>query len=304
MLIADTALSCAFDALDVKDPCPVFFRGQWHLYGSGGCAATNRWGILHWIASDPMGPWAPRDTIFLDVPGRGVAAPGVIADGDRLHMMVQTEYCRTGGTIEYLHSDDGERWTWRGTALHSLPGTDEAGIYDAHPALIDGCPHLTYSGFPAGTTKPQPDIYLARAVTRCWTGPWLRLGKILDHRHVADHHNGRDHPDYEWGLEGAQLLELPHGRVLLNAVCFLPHGRDGERQRVFFALADDVRGPYRSLGPVLEPPARGENGHATALLDGQNLRLFYQTRDPSSAMRWRYGVATFDAAALRRGQPC
>lgn len=38
-----------------------------------------------------------------------------------------------------------------------------------------------------------------------------------------------EHPDYEWGIEGAQLVELPDGRVLLNATCFLPEGRRGNR---------------------------------------------------------------------------
>ena len=96
-------------------------------------------------------------------------------------------------------------------------------------------------------------------------GPWERLGKILDHSEVP-HHNPREHPDYERGIEGAQLVELPTGRVLLNATCFLPDGPRGTRQRVFFAIADQVEGPNQTLGPVLDPGEPGENGHSTVMV--------------------------------------
>jgi len=119
----------------------------------------------------------------------------------------------------------------------------------------------------------------------------LRLGRILDHDDVAHHHNPRDHSDYEWGIEGAQLAELPDGRVLLNATCFLPQGRRGERQRVFLAVADSVNGPFRSLGPVLEPQELGENGHATVLVEPDHLVLCYQSRLESTSHFWRYGLA-------------
>ena len=110
-----------------------------------------------------------------------------------------------------------------------------------------------------------------------WFGPWKRLGKILDHSEVP-HHNSREHPDYEWGIEGAQLVELPDGRMLLNATCFLPEGARGSRQRVFFAIADKVEGPYQSLGPVLDPGEPGENGHSTVMVDGNELTLVLPER--------------------------
>jgi hypothetical protein len=299
MLVSDHyPLSPAPRHEDAKDPCAVPFRGAWHLYGSGGCSKTNRWGVLHWTAPHSDGPWTDRGLIFLSIPGNGVAAPGVIPDGDRLQMLIQTEYDRTGGRIERFTSDDGDHWIHHGTTLESLPGTDQAGIYDPHPAIIDGWPYFTYSAFPDGTRKPQPDIYLARSATGSWNDPWLRMGKILDHRDVADHHNDRDHPDYEWGLEGSQLIELPNGRILLNAVCFLPDGPEGERQRVFFALADTVLGPYRTIGPVVPTPFGGENGHASGWCDGNRLRLLYQSRTHITGMSWRYGLATYDLAAL------
>jgi hypothetical protein len=87
------------------------------------------------------------------------------------------------------------------------------------------------------------------------------------------------------------LVELPDGRILLNATCFLPDGPRGSRQRVFFAVADQVEGPYRTIGPVLEPTEPGENGHSTVMIDGRQLLLFYQCRRAITNHRWRYGVA-------------
>jgi hypothetical protein len=146
---------------------------------------------------------------------------------------------------------------------------------------------------------PQPDIYLAKSQTGLWVGPWERRGKILDHTDIDWHHNRRDHPDYEWGIEGPQLVELPSKKILLNATCFLEDMPRGSRQRVFFALADSIQGPYKSTGPVLDPlPGTwesGENGHATAWVDGETLYLFYQARSApkSEGGRWRYGIALF-----------
>jgi hypothetical protein len=60
---------------------------------------------------------------------------------------------------------------------------------------------------------------------------------------------------------------------------------------VFFAVADTVTGPYRTVGPVLEPAEVGENGHSTVLVTGDDLTLFYQSRVAGTNNRWRYGIA-------------
>ncbi len=69
---------------------------------------------------------------------------------------------------------------------------------------------------------------------------------------------------------------------------------------VFFAIAEEVRGPYHSLGPVLPPVEdsweSGENGHAAGFVFDNNLELFYQARTANGP--WRYGRATFDVNAL------
>lgn len=282
---------------DVKDPCPVFDGHQWHLFGSGGTVTTETWTIFHATAHELSGPWQEQEPISLRISGSGVAAPAVIYEHGIFHLFVQTEFMHEGGRCEHAVSNDGFNWVVLSPALLSIPGTGEHGIYDPHPAVIAGRKYLVYSGMPPINGKPQPDIYLASSQTNTWFGPWERLGKILDQDELP-HHNIRNHPDYEWGVEGAQLIELPDGRILLNATCFLPSGEFKSRQRVFFAVADRVTGPYRTLGPVLEPEQRGENGHSTVLIDGNELILLYQSRTTMTDLRWRYGIAKCRLEAL------
>jgi hypothetical protein len=281
----------------VKDPCPVQLGGLWHLFGTG-VHDGYRYEILHAAAPTPDGPWRLRRPVTLtEVSGTCVAAPGVIADGGVLHMFLQTDYNLFGGRVLHLVStDDGDTFSTVDTALVSVPGTDQAGLYDAHPAEIGGHRYLTYSAF---STIGQPDIFLARSRTGQWSGPWEPVGPILHHGQVPGH-NQPSQPGYEWGLEGAQLVELPDGRVLLNAVCFVDSAALGSRQRVFFATADRPEGPYRVLGPVLEPDHGGEVGHATATIHNGELSLFFQERPPAGA--WRYGMATAPVYAAVGGQ--
>lgn len=286
---------------DTKDPCPVWDGHRWHIFGSAGSSQVERWLVLHAIADHLMGPWEELEpSVLIGVSGDHVAAPGLWFDGAYLHMYVQTDHAALGGTIEHLVSDDGGRtFTRLDTALESDDSVGEATIYDPHPAEIAGDRYLVYS---AGMLVGRPDIHLAVSETGSWHGPWKRLGPILRHEDVP-HHNPRDFTDYEWGLEGPQLVPLPDGRVLLNAVCFLPEGERGTRQRVFFALADSPVGPFDTLGPILTPAdddswASGENGHATAFVEGQRLLLFYQARGTGPGARWRYGIAEFELGEL------
>jgi hypothetical protein len=275
---------------DVKDPCPVFDGTRWHIFGSAGTVTTETWKIFHATAPALEGPWTQEELIDPNLDGTGVAAPGVVHEDGVFHMFIQTEFMKSGGRCEHLVSNDGFSWVALPTALHSVPDTGEDGIYDPHPAIIGGHKYLVYSGMAKFSHVPQPDVYLARSLSGSWFGPWERLGKILDHDEVP-HHNPRAHSDYEWGIEGPQLVELADGRVMLNATCFLPDGPRGTRQRVFFAIADHVQGPYRTVGPVLEPLEHGENGHSTVLVTGEDITLFYQSRVIGTNNRWRYGIA-------------
>jgi hypothetical protein len=303
---------------DVKDPCIVFDGSVWHIYGSGGDVRSEKWVILHATAPTIEGPWKEVEPVEMSgVRGDHVAAPSVYFDETQkvFHMMVQTEFVSVGGTIEYLQSSDGHVFTRINTALESLSDSSESGIYDPHQAVINTKQYIVYAGTPAvegfqGRYIIQPDVHLAESdIQNNWKGPWTRLGKILDHEHINWHHNARTHEQYEWGIEGPQVICLPNGTYLLNATCFLSEGKFGTRQRVFFAIASDIRGPYTSLGPVINPDnypeewQNGENGHSTALIQGDNLYLFFQARSQkesdASLNDWRYGVAIFSLDQLR-----
>jgi hypothetical protein len=291
-----------------KDPCPAFDGKTWHIFGSGGRTGAEIWHILHATAPSPEGPWIEQEASILEVvEGPHVAAPGVIYDpNDRLfHMFIQREFIQLGGTVEHLCSHDGRHFRFGDTSLTSLPSGEQSGIYDPHPALIGGKKYFIYSGMEKVT---RPDLYLAESESGTWNGPWKRHGRILAHEDIF-HHNQHTQEDYEWGLEGSQLVELPSGNILLNAVCFLPEGRRGERQRVFFAAAAKVTGPYYTMGPIIEPFGEqqkpenwesGENGHAAGIIVGDIFYLFYQSRAFSARSRWCYGLAEFKVTEIEK----
>jgi hypothetical protein len=285
---------------DVKDPCAVFDGKQWHLFGTG-CLGEAGAEILHCTAPTMSGPWKEEPPPLL----LGVdhiashCAPGVVAEGGRLHLFLQEEFNVLGGRIEHLVSDDGgATFVLHRTALRSSAKFGEAGVYDPDPAIVGGRRYLVYA---AMSVVGQPDLYLARSRTGTWDGPWARLGCILDHARVPCH-NQVGTEDYEWGLEGPQLLDLPGGGVLLTAVCFLPDLPRGHRQRLLLAVAENVDGPYVVLGAAVDPAGvgmRGENGHGTAVLDGDGLiHLVYQER-AGDGLPWRIMRATTEPAAVR-----
>ena len=271
-----------------KDPCPVFDDTVWHIYGT--CLDSLRWRVLHATSTVIQGPYKQEPCIDVNIDSPAACAPGVLYRNGVFHMYMQTEFFKVGGKILYLTSIDGCNFDLVDTALDSGPGTHEAGINDSHPTTVNGRLYMTYSGFPEGRSI-QGDIYLASADS--FGGPWTRLGKILDHGEVPCH-NPKDSPDYEWGLEGAQILQVGSS-VLLTCVVFLPSGRKGTRQRAAFFLADDISGPYKFLG-LLEPSAGwegGENGHACAVMHEGAVKLFYQANS-TSGDRWSYGLADFN----------
>jgi len=281
---------------EVKDPCPVHDGSGWHLFGTG-ITAPGRFEILHARAQELRGPWTlTRPPRMPPLPGGCLAAPGVIAEGEMLHMFLQSDFNALDGRVEHLLSvDAGQSFRHIDTALLSLTATAEAGIYDPHPALIDGQAFLSYSAF---SEVGSPDIHLARSLSGEWAGPWERLGPILCHEEVP-FHNARGSLDYEWGLEGAQLLQLADGTVLLTAVCFLTAGATGSRQRVFLGGAVSASGPFELCGPFTPPGRTGEDGHACAVLENGDLFLLMQKRSGVKDA-WAYALEPVPLSRLPR----
>jgi hypothetical protein len=284
-----------------KDPCAVFDGKLWHIYGSGDTCKGEKLEILHSVASSADGPWTVVEPAILrDVSGPDICAPGVIYDFQEgvFHMFVQTSCFQLDGIIEHLVSSDGTNFHKISTALESIPDTDEAGIYDPHPALINGKAYFVYSGFPK---LGHGEIYLAESESSNWYGPWKRCGRILSYGDVP-FHNSHDYPEHEWGLEGGQIVQLPNGKIVLNVVCFLTDEQPGRKQRVLFAVADNVYGPYTILKLMLKPSqmgwASGENGHASIVVENDMLRLFYQARSHEGKSNWQYGLMNINLDQL------
>ena len=285
---------------DVKDPSPVFDGTRWHLFGTG-CRLAGGAEILHCTAPAIAGPWTEHPPPVLHGVDRirFPCAPGMVAEGNRLHMFLQHEFNVLGGHIDHLVSVDGGASfvKARGT-LRSDPRLGEDGIYDADATEIAGVRYLTYA---AMSVVGQPDLYLAQSRSGTWKGPWRRLGCILDHARVPCH-NQLGTADYEWGLEGPQLLELPGGGVLLTAVCFLPDRAPGHRQRLLLAVAEKPTGPYVVLGAAVEPSGpdgAGENGHGTAVLGDDGLVHFVYQERAGDGLPWRIMRATTELPALQ-----
>lgn len=201
---------------------------------------------------------------------------------------------------------DGSKWHMFGSA--GTVTTETWTLFHATAERIEGpwTEHDPVSLPINGSGIAAPGVIFADGVFHMFVQTeFMRSGGRIEHAVSNDgftwvalppHHNHRDDPDYEWGIEGGQLVELPDGRVLLNATCFLPTGERGTRQRVFFAIADNVEGPYHSVGPILTPVERGENGHSTVIIQDNELVLFYQSRIEATSHRWRYGIARCDLA--------
>ncbi|HLL60450.1 MAG TPA: hypothetical protein VK338_01925 [Candidatus Nitrosocosmicus sp.] len=293
-------LSLGVNGIDTKDPCPVYDDyGQLHVYGSVG-RDTLHWWILH--AKYSKGRWIEEPAVKLHgIKGSSIAAPGMMYENGIFHMFIQTDCFALGGNIEHLISTDGENFRYFDTVRSAVENTKEAGIYDPHPAIINGQKYIVYS---AMAEKGRPDsINLLFSKNNTWYGPWECSGELLKQCDVSWHHNQPNQQDYEWGIEGAQLIPLPNGLILMNAVCFLPNGTRGTRQRTFFAVAENIKGPYYSLGPMMSPThgwEAGENGHAAAVIENDTFKLFYQARESGESTHpWRYGLATCSVFELQ-----
>jgi len=250
----------------LKDPCPVLLADGWHLFATG-CRRDGGWDVLHAVAPGLGGPWRLlRPSRVEGVHGDGVCAPGVVADGGRLHLFLQTGFAARGARVEHaVSTDGGATFTRVDTALSAGAG----GVYDAQPALVAGRHLLVAARF---AEPGAPGLVLAEAPG--WAGPWAER-PLLDLAEVPWQAQPGERA-FEWGLEGPQLLALPDGGVLLVAVGFR-RARAGRRQRLLLAVAPTPEGPWEVLPPPLRTAA-GENGHATAVVVGARVELLLQER--------------------------
>lgn len=309
-----------------KDAVRVFYQGRWHIYGTGHEMKDpsnpppghrpHRGSILFHLIGDRLdGPYTELHPPVLlgNFPPGIYEAPSLVAEGDTLHLFAQTTYYQLGRTIEHFVSTDGQRFTWKDTALRSVPGGQLAGIYDVDVAVLRyrGRDRATilYSGFSrpgSRDDRPDPVLFLGCS-TNGLDGPWQHGERPILTDADVPWHNSHDpaNPLYEWGLEGAQLLPLPDGGYLLLSVAF--EKRPGRAympaQRLLFARYDDDMRLVDVSDPIL-PLVGGwdEYGHGSMMFDPEDprqLRLLFQARprNDDGAFRdsntWRLFEARF-----------
>ena len=95
--------------------------------------------------------------------------------------------------------------------------------------------------------------------------------------------------NFEWGLEGFQVMPLPNGLFLCLGVCFLRDEPKDQRERAFIGISEVRTGPYVPLAHLVDPASevsndisemgrQVKNGHPSGLIDGDTLIIDYQTR--------------------------
>jgi hypothetical protein len=279
--------------------------------------------MFHLVADAETGPFIELNPPVLTgkFPKGIYEAPTFVAEGDTLHLFAQTTYYRFGGTIEHFVSQDGHYFTWANTALRSLPGGQQSGVYDVDAVLLPSvgksAAALVYSGFGReGGRDDRPDPQLFVALSReGWNGTFANGKRPILTDADVPWHNSHDssNPYYEWGLEGAQLVPMPNGDLLLLSVAFekRPSRHYMPAQRLLFAWYDRRLKLQAVSNPIL-PYVRGwdEYGHGSMMIDAYDptrLRMLFQARpaNEDGAFRdtnsWRLFEAVFDISRFQKG---
>jgi hypothetical protein len=302
---------------EIKDPSVIRMPdGGYEMYASLGTSVTQEWVIGRFKSDKPEGPWQEVPHAELTgVTGGEVCAPAVVLgekDGKpEWQMYVQTTCFSENGIIAYATSADGQHFTGAEKAAMEtgdVPVGDHPviGLYDV--AVSD----VTFGGkaqecmaFSAYRSVGCGDVYLSfrdkGAADAAWSRPQLAL-----QQEDVPFHNRPGTDNFEWGLEGAKVVQLADDAFLMIGVCFLDKSNEerGTRQRVFLAASATPAGPYVPMETPIEPTAypegTGENGHPDTIDLGDRLGILYQER-AGEGKPWhlRYTEAPKDALVLK-----
>lgn len=299
---------------ELKDPSVVQIAdGSYVMYASIGNSFSQQWIIGRFVAANPEGPWHEVAPVsFYNLSGPQLCAPAVrfeVKNGQPEYVMyVQTSCFENDGYIALATSHDGQHFTGSEKPLVTRQMMGEfaqevVGLYDAgiSEVTVNGeqllC--LLFSGY---RRVGCGDLYMTYRKKSETESEWAPIQKILSQEEVPFH----NHPMseyFEWGLEGAQITQLADNSFLLVGVCFMPkpHGHTGTRQRVFFAHATSLLGPWMPITTPFEPQdydgKRGENGHPDALMVGDQLVVIYQERC-GDGYPWHFRSAQFSPEDL------
>ena len=293
---------------EIKDPSIVQTDANaYMMFASVGNSIEQHWKVGRFVAADPFGVWREIESVqFHKLSGPQLCAPAVeyavVAGQPTWTMYIQTACFEENGVIAFATSTDGLHFYGQPKVVASRDSIEQGivpiiGVYDV------GTSEIKYQGesyhcvlFSGYRRVGCGDLYLS--VKKSHESEWGRGVCILSQEDVPFH----NHPEYEhfeWGLEGAKIIQLAEDRFALIGVCFLPKPHEflGTRQRVFFATASTPFGPFTPVGMPIEPQQNewntGENGHPDTLLINNQLVVVYQER-AGNAYPWHLRITSYD----------
>lgn len=298
--------------LEIKDPSLVKVSdNEYYLFASIGNSVTQRWQVGRFQASDPTGKWTElAPAYFTNLNGPQLCAPAVTYQQTSnrqpsWEMYIQTACFEEDGQIVRATSTDGQHFVGQSQPVVTRADIADSpqpvvGVYDVAISEVQVANQellcLLYSGY---RQVGCGDIYASYKPKTATDQAWSKGQLLLAQEQVPFHNAPRDE-HFEWGLEGAKLIQLAADCFVLIGVCFLPQGAgaSGTRQRVFLAAASQLSGPYLPLGLPFRPSqGQGENGHPDTLIEGNQLWVIYQERR-GDGQPWYLRQAVLDLPSL------
>ncbi len=300
---------------EIKDPSIIQLKdGCYMMFASIGNSLRQEWLVGRFIAADLAGQWQELEPVkFVDIAGPQLCAPAVtyqvVANQEVYGMYIQSACFEENGSILYAQSSDGQTFVGQPQPLVTrdlVNSSDKpiVGVYDVGISEIkvndEELICMLYSGY---RSVGCGDIYLSYRNKKQSVIEWTRGERLLAQEEVP-FHNRPDYEFFEWGLEGAKMIQLADDCFLIIGVCFMPKSNEhlGTRQRVFMAAATTMNGPYQPIGfpfvPSDEENHRGENGHPDTIIEGQSLQVIYQERGGKD-QPWYLRFGSFDLTLLK-----
>ncbi|MBP9820186.1 hypothetical protein KBC79_05635 [Candidatus Woesebacteria bacterium] len=299
---------------EIKDPSVVKVAdGSYILYASVGNSVTQTWLVGRFVASHPTAEWQEIEPVsFTNLSGPQLCAPAVtyqLVDGGPLfEMYIQTACFEDGGQIVYATSSDGQVFVGQSQPLVTKDDVNQdtapvVGVYDVGVSEVKLHDQelicMLYSGY---RKVGCGDIYASYKQKGEADAAWSRGEPLLIQENVP-FHNRPDYEHFEWGLEGAKLVQIADDCFMIIGVCFMPKPHEflGTRQRVFLAASASINGPFKAIGLPFttdyNADRTGENGHPDTIIEGDQMWVIYQER-LGDGKPWHLRAAAFNLAAL------
>ena len=294
----------------IKDPTVVALPdGSYAMYATVDASYMKAGLVGRFRAQNPGGPWqeeAPAELTGVD--GPEVCAPSVVLeykDGQPVFKMyIQTSCFHGDGVIAVASSTDGIHFAAEPVAMTKDDvAAPVISLYDVAVSDVTrggkDCDCMVFSGY---RSIGCGDVYvsLREKGTEHWEAPVLAL-----RQEDVPFHNKPGSANFEWGLEGAKVVQLADDAFLMVGVCFLDKNKSerGTRQRVFFAASATPGGPFLPMNTPIDPTpyanGTGENGHPETIDLGKSVGILYQERAGEGADKpWHLRYAEIDKAEL------